>query len=72
MRIGPFLRGFHMQQGPLVDAINELVERRWMRVVWRKSAKIRLNEESLAITDAERLVTTRWGRHRYRSTWAAG
>jgi hypothetical protein len=59
-----------MEQAILVDAINELVERRWLRIVWRKSARAAAAEgQSLRLADAERLVTTRWGRHRHGSSW---
>ncbi len=69
MRIKPLLRRIGMEQGMLVDAVNELVERYWMKIVWRKSAGIMPGEDSRPLTDADSLVSTRWGRYRYRSTW---
>lgn len=71
MRIRPLMRGLHMERKLLADAVNELVERGWLRIVWRKSARITPGEESRPHTDIDRLTTTRWGRYRYRSTWSA-
>jgi hypothetical protein len=69
MRITRLRRHIGMEPSVLDDAVNELVDRRWMKIVWRKSAHIMPGEEFRPVTDADRFVTTRWGRHRYRSTW---
>ena len=69
MRIKPLLRRIAMEQPVFADAVNELVERGWIRIAWRKSARITPGEESRPYTDIDRLTTTRWGRYRYRSTW---
>lgn len=69
VRVRPLLRGLGMDQRILVDAIIELRERYWIKIVWRKAAAVAPDDESRLITDIERIVTTRYGRHRYGSTW---
>jgi hypothetical protein len=69
VRMGPLLRGLGMDQRIFVDAVNELVDRYWIKIVCRKAADAAPDDEARLITDIERLVTTRYGRHRYRSTW---
>ena len=69
VRLGPLLRGLHMDRRILVDAIIELCERYWITVVWRKAAPGTPDDEPRPYTDVDRLVTTRFGRKKYRSSW---
>jgi hypothetical protein len=69
MRIRPLTRRISMEPGVFADAVNELSERGWLNIVWRRAVRIEPSEESRPQTDVDRLVTTRWGRHRFRSTW---
>ena len=71
IRLGPLLRGLGIDQQRFVDAVIELSERYWITIVWRKAVAVTPDEEARPLTDIERLVTTRFGRKKYRSTWPA-
>ncbi|HEY7548019.1 MAG TPA: hypothetical protein VH913_00735 [Hyphomicrobiaceae bacterium] len=69
MRLGPLLRRLGRDRRVIVDALNELRERYWITVVWRKAAPGTADEDSRPLTDIYRLCTTPFGRRKYRSTW---
>jgi hypothetical protein len=69
LRLGPLLRSLAMDERAFVDAVIELSERCWIGIVWRKDAAPVPDGEDRPYTDIERLVTTRFGRHRYRTSW---
>jgi hypothetical protein len=69
MRLGPLLRGLGMDHRVAVDAVNELGERYWITIVWRKAASGAADDDSRPLTDIYRLCTTRFGPRKYRSTW---
>jgi hypothetical protein len=69
MRLGPMLRHLRMEPGDLVAAVNELAERYWITIVWRKAPAGTPDDEPRPFTDVHRLVTTRFGRRKYRTTW---
>jgi hypothetical protein len=69
LRLGPLLRGLDMDRRVVLDAINELSERYWITVVWRKAAPGTAGEDARPLTDVHRLCSTRFGRRKYRSTW---
>jgi hypothetical protein len=69
MRLGPLLRGLGMDQRVVVDAANELSERYWITIVWRKAAPGAADADSRPLSDIYRLCTTRFGRRKYRTTW---
>ena len=71
VRLGPLLRGLGIDQRLVVDAVIELAERYWITIVWRKAVAVTSDEEARPLTDIARLVTTRFGRKKYRSTWPA-
>ena len=71
VRLRPLLRGLDMEPGRFVDAVNELKERYWIRVVWRPERPGAPEEEARPYTDVDRLVTTRFGRKKYRTSWPA-
>ncbi len=69
MRLAPLLRRLGMEPRVFVDAVTELVERYWIRIVWRKAPPGTPDDEPRPYTDIVRLVTTRFGRRKYRTTW---
>lgn len=69
VRLGPLLRGLGMDRRIFVDALNELCERYWITIVWRKAANVTPDDEPRPFTDIDRLCTTRFGRKKYRTTW---
>lgn len=70
MRLGPLLRGLGIDPRIFVEAVNELSERYWITIVWRRAAPETLAEETRPLTDIYRLCSTRFGRRKYRSRWA--
>jgi hypothetical protein len=69
MRLGPLLRCLGMDRHAVVVALNELAERYWITVVWRKAVPGAADEDARPLTDIYRLCTTRFGRRKYRFTW---
>ena len=69
IRLRPLLRGLGIDQRILIDAVNELGERYWITIVWRKAAPGTADDEARPLADIYRLCTTRFGRRKYRSTW---
>ncbi|HEY1243722.1 MAG TPA: hypothetical protein VGF29_02730 [Hyphomicrobiaceae bacterium] len=69
VRLGPLLRGLAMDQRVVLDALNDLSERYWITVVWRKAPPGTAHEDSRPFGDVYRLCTTRFGRRKYRTTW---
>lgn len=68
MRLGPMLRHLRIEPGTFADAVNELNERYWVTIVWRKAPPV-TPDEPRSLSDIDRLCTTRFGRRKYRSTW---
>jgi hypothetical protein len=69
LRLRPLLRTLGMDERAFVDALNDLADRFWIRIVWRKAALARPEDDFFELADIERLTTTRYGRKKYRSTW---
>jgi hypothetical protein len=70
MRIGPLLRDLKLDHTQFANAINELQERGWIRITWRKDGT-RLPEHIPArFAPCKRITTTRFGRWRYPVTWS--
>jgi hypothetical protein len=69
MRLGPMLRHLRMEPGPFIEAVNDLNERCWIRIVWRRPPPGAPDDEARPLTDVYRLCTTRFGRLKYRTTW---
>lgn len=69
MRLQPIVRHLRLEPAVLVAAIIELAERYWIRIVWRPSPPGTPDEGPRPYTDIDRLVTTRFGRRKYRTTW---
>jgi hypothetical protein len=69
MRLRPLLRHLRIEPGAFIAAVNELAERYWITVVWRKAPEDAPDDEPRHYTDIDRLCTTRFGRRKYRTTW---
>jgi len=70
MRIAPLLRELKLEDNLFAAATNELNERGWIKVTWRKDGA-RLPETIPARFRAcKRITTTRFGRWRYPTTWS--
>ncbi len=69
MRIGPLLEACGLTSDALVAAVNELAERCWVSIVWRGPDARRPETLPARFREANRIVTTRFGRYRCRVTW---
>jgi hypothetical protein len=69
MRMGPLLEACGLTTDELAAAVNELAERRWVTIVWRGPDARRPETLPARLREARRVVTTRFGRWRYRRTW---
>lgn len=69
MRLAPMLRHLRIEPDVFVPAVTELAERYWITIVWRKAAAAPPDDTPRPLTDLHRLVATRFGRRKYRSTW---
>ena len=66
MRVGPLLQASTLSDDALVAAINELVERGWIDIVWRSPEACRPELLPERFRDVRRIATTRTGRHCHR------
>jgi hypothetical protein len=70
MRAIPLFRRSGLSWKAFADAVNELQERRWVRVAWRRTPRAVLPD---GLPDAcgrvDRITATRHARWRYRATW---
>ena len=73
LRLAPLLRGLAMDARAFADAVNDLNERYWITIVWRKAPPTAPQDlpdaEPRPLADVHRLCTTRFGRHKHRATW---
>ena len=69
MRIAPLLRELKLQDNQFADATNELQERGWIRVTWRKDGARLPDNVPARFASCKRITTTRFGRWRYTVTW---
>jgi hypothetical protein len=69
VRLEPLRRDLAIDPRALIDVIADLRERYWITVVWRKPAPGTPDDAPRALTDIDRLCTTRFGRRKYRTTW---
>jgi hypothetical protein len=65
MRIGHLLKVAVLHDDALAAALNELVERLWVDVVWRGPDASRPEHLPERFRDVRRIATTRTGRHCY-------
>jgi hypothetical protein len=68
MRIGPLRSATGLEPARLAAAINELHERGWVNIVWRRSPEYTGADQSRPLSDATRIVATRFGRWRFPQT----
>jgi hypothetical protein len=66
MRIRPLLQASTLSDDALVAAVNELVERLWVEIVWRSPEARRPELLPERFREARRIATTRTGRHCHR------
>jgi hypothetical protein len=70
MRIVPLFRRSCLDWKAFADAANELHERRWVRVTWRRRPRA---DPAGGLPDGcrevDRITATRHARRRYRATW---
>lgn len=69
MRMRPLLAACGLGSDALADAVNELAERRWVRIVWRDPDARPPEALPERWRPVRRVVTTRFGRWRHRHTW---
>jgi hypothetical protein len=69
MRLRPMLRHLRMEPRDFLAAVTELAERYWITIVWRPTPPGTAEDEARSCAEVERLVTTRFGRKKYRTTW---
>src|SRR5262249_49922805 len=69
MRVGPLLAVCRLGNDALGSAVNELVERSCLQIVWRGPRPRRPSSIPPRFRKAERVVTTRYGRWRSPNTW---
>ena len=71
MRIGPLVRHCGLDIDALAAAINELAERRWVKISFRTPRKVLPPDLPERCRRVDRITTTRYGRWRYATTWPA-
>ena len=68
-RICQLVRHCGLDFEALRAALNELAERRWVRINWRKPRKVMPTDLPEPCRAVDRVTTTRYGRCRYSVTW---
>ena len=69
MRMQVIVRHLRLEPAALIAAMTELAERYWITIVWRPSPPGTPDDAPRPYTDIDRLVTTRFGRRKFRTTW---
>jgi hypothetical protein len=73
MRIAPLFRRSGIVEEAFPAALNELIERRWVHVRWRKPRTVITRPWPPDLPErcrpVERVTLSRFGRWRYRITW---
>jgi hypothetical protein len=69
VRIGPLVRHCGLDLDALAAAVNELAERRWVKISFRKPRKVMPPDLPERCRAVDRVTTTRYGRWRYSVTW---
>jgi hypothetical protein len=62
------LRDANLEPDELADAINELAERGWVKIVWRPEGARLPAELPQRFRPVARITATRFGRYRYPTT----
>ena len=69
MRFKPLLETSGLSDADLVATLNELKDRRWIKITWRHDPTVPPDADSRPLRDAIRITATRFGRWRYERTW---
>jgi hypothetical protein len=70
MRIVPLFRRSSLDWMTFATAVNELQERRWVKIAWRRTPRTTLPRGLPEPgRDLDRITATRHGRWRYLATW---
>jgi hypothetical protein len=69
MRIGPLLQATQLAPDALVEAVNELAERRWIVIAFRNPRRHLPPGLPENFRDIDRITITSFGRWRYTVTW---
>lgn len=70
MRIVPLFRRSSLDWKTFAEAVNELSDRRWVRITWRRKPRAILPPGMPEPgRDLDRIIATRHGRWRYLATW---
>jgi hypothetical protein len=70
MRVLPLLQASHLQPAELADAVNELMARGWVKIVWRHPRARLPDGLPERFRKVERVTTTAFGRWRFPVTWS--
>lgn len=68
MRLHPLQREAGLDQPAFATAINELQERCWVYIIWRKRPEHTDADASRPMRDVERILATKFGRFRFPQT----
>lgn len=71
VRMGPLIADCKLPVEVLIAALNELTTRGWVSVVWRGPQARRPEALPERLRECRRVVVTRFGRWRYRTSWPA-
>jgi hypothetical protein len=70
MRIVPLFRRSRRDWAAFATAVNELHERRWVSIAWRRTPRAVLPPGTPELSrKVDRITVTRYGRWRYLATW---
>ncbi len=69
MRIAPLYRRVALAEEAFFPALNELIQRRWVHVAWRKPRSLMPPGLPERCREVERVTLSRYGRWRYAATW---
>jgi hypothetical protein len=69
LRLKPLRDTSGLSDADLVDTVNELKERCWIKITWRRDPTIPPDAETRPMRDLDRITACRFGRWRYKITW---
>jgi hypothetical protein len=69
LRIAPLVRNCGLDFDVLATALNELAERRWVKIAFRKPRAVMPPDLPERCRTVERITLTRVGRWRHAATW---
>jgi hypothetical protein len=69
LRLKPLRDMSGLSDADLVDTLNELKERCWIKIIWRHDPTAPPDAETRPIRDLDRITACRFGRRRYKITW---